>query len=119
MKEGDLSARLLTSSNTIKLSLSTYSPIPLPSLCTILFFSTLLKVFQISKSFLKIVFILRLVKLYFWFEARVYFSFPLLGEPNLRDPVDFFELSKHRVTSQLLNKGRFSTCRATQDQNVS
>ena len=46
------------------------------ALCNFNFFdSFLVEVFQISKSFLKIVFVLRLVKLYFSFEARVYFSY--------------------------------------------
>ena len=46
------------------------------ALCNFIFFdSFLVEVFQISKSFLKIVFVLRLVKLYFSFEARVYFSY--------------------------------------------
>ena len=122
-KEGDLSARPLTSSSTIKFFLSTYSPLS----CFSCFFSCynflflyffLVKIFWVIKCFFKIKFILRILKISYSFK-RIYFGFPLLGELDFWNPVDFSVFSKCRVMTHFVNKCHFSTSCATQDQNIS
>ena len=119
-KEGDLSAKPLTSSNTIRLSLSTCSPIPFP-ICNDPFFFNFfsVEIFKIIKNFPEIIFVLWIQKIYLRNKIRIYFGFPLFGELDFRDPVVAFKLAKRRVTNHLLNEGHFSTCCTTQNQNIS
>ena len=78
---------------TISLDVFTHT-ISLVSNNSSFFYFCSIEIFKITKSYLEIIFVLRIQKTYLWNKPRIYFSFSLFMKLDLGDPVGAFVLPK-------------------------